>query len=151
MLENSKKDMLVKTLMNTELAHKKLLEKELSDVGVHSGQFKIIMFLRERKNNPPSQKDIAEAFGISSAAVAISIKKLEDVGLVSKNVFDKDNRVNNITLTEKGLKTADITTETVYKAFDRVFSVLSGDEIITMCKCLEKINNACKSLFHIPT
>jgi DNA-binding MarR family transcriptional regulator len=100
------------------------------------------MFLRERKNNPPSQKDIAEAFGISSAAVAISIKNLEDAGLVSKNVFDKDNRVNNITLTEKGLKTADITTETVYKAFDRVFSVLSGDEIITMCKCLEKINNA---------
>ena len=49
-----------------------------------------------------SQKELAEHLGISPAALAVSLGKLEAGEYVAKEVSDSDSRVKTITITEKG-------------------------------------------------
>ena len=45
---------------------------------------------------------LAEKLEISPAAVAVSLKKLEKTGYISRQCDSRDNRVNQIVITEKG-------------------------------------------------
>ena len=56
------------------------------------------------RNPNASQNDIARQMDISAATVAVALKKLESGGYISKEVDEEDNRLNKITITEKGNK-----------------------------------------------
>ena len=49
-----------------------------------------------------SRTELAEKLEISPAAVAVSLKKLEKTGYISRQCDSRDNRVNQIVITEKG-------------------------------------------------
>ena len=51
------------------------------------------MYLSDRGEKYPSQKDIAETFEISAAAVAVSLCKLANSGYIKEKNLDSDNRV----------------------------------------------------------
>jgi DNA-binding MarR family transcriptional regulator len=51
---------------------------------------------------PPSQKELAAAFEVTPAAIAMSLKKLEAKGLIERVVAMEDNRVNLISISEEG-------------------------------------------------
>ena len=80
--------------------HRKLIEKEIIDLGIHPSQHHILMYLA--KNGEATQCSIAHAMEVSAATVAVSLKKLEKGGYIEKKCNPEDNRVNYISLTEKG-------------------------------------------------
>lgn len=49
-----------------------------------------------------SQRDLAERMNVTPAAVAVTLKKLEKSGIIVKTISEKDNRYNEVTITEKG-------------------------------------------------
>ena len=103
-MKNDNTNDIVKLFLRAAISHHRAFEKEAGKFGVHRSQHRILMFLSSREDEKTTQKDIAEQFGISAAAVAVSMKKLEEDGFVSRRSAFSDNRANIITLTEKGMK-----------------------------------------------
>ena len=65
-----------------------------------------------------SQKEIAERFGITPAAVARSLKSLEIEGFIERTTLEGDSRFNRIKITDKGRKII----ENSYKIFEEIDS-----------------------------
>lgn len=87
-------------MMNTNKKHRHLIENALDGCGVYRGQHQLLMFVARNKGK--SQKEIAKGLGVTTATVAVSIKKLEKEGYIKKTMDKEDNRYNQIMLTKKG-------------------------------------------------
>jgi len=94
---------------------------------------KVLFFLRHMEGQPMSQKEIADHLGVAPATIAISLKRMEKVGLVQKSADASDLRRNCVTLTEKGK----ILTEQCENADDAAIApIIKGftqQEIDLMC------------------
>lgn len=76
------------------------MENSLDGIGVYQGQHRILMEIS--KNQYCSQKEIAISMKVSTATIAIALKKLEKSGYIKKIVNAEDNRINQIVITNKG-------------------------------------------------
>ena len=102
MEENALKDSVGK-LMRVSRLHRSITEKSFCRLGLHRSQFMLLMYLMN-SNELPSQAEIAAHFEISAAAVALSLKKLEKRGLITRVQDSADSRVNHIVISERGLE-----------------------------------------------
>lgn len=81
---------------------RKCIEKKLRmmEEEVHRGQHRLLMFLG--KNPNCSQNELATVLEISPAAVAVSLRKLEKGGYITREMKADDRRSNQVAITEKG-------------------------------------------------
>lgn len=79
---------------------KRAIDRKVSDTGVYRSQHRLLMMLGKHPDS--SQTDIAEMLDISPSAVAVSLKKLEKAGYISRQCNEVDNRINHVVITEKG-------------------------------------------------
>lgn len=73
----------------------------LSDVGAP-----MILFILDHHGDHgeiASQRELAQALGVSPATIATSLKSLERLGYVEKRVDENDARRNRVMITEKGI------------------------------------------------
>lgn len=124
--------------MHINRMHHKQAEKMLIKTGVHRNQHMILMHLYHTKA-APSQKEIANCFRISPAAVAVSLKKLENEGYILRNTSENDNRYNEITITEKGKYVVDMSKEILDSLDERSFGNLSSEEKEILGNLLDKV------------
>ena len=62
-------------IVKTEVLFHRLLERQVSHTGVFPSQHRLLM---ELDRNPAcAQMELAEKFGVSAAAITVSLKKLE--------------------------------------------------------------------------
>lgn len=125
--------------------HRTAVDAKISATGIHRSQHMILMYLYRNKNKI-SQKDIAEHFEISAAAVAVSLKKLENGGYIVKRCAENDSRYNEIEITEKGKKVVDYS----HYAFETIdamtFDGISEQEKQLLAELLDKVLNNLKEL-----
>jgi DNA-binding MarR family transcriptional regulator len=83
---------------------------------------------------------VAEACHISPASVAISLKRIEKAGLITRNPDPDDNRKNHLSVTPKGedalkqfRKICDTTDKEMFKGF-------SDEEIDTLHSLLSRLH-----------
>ena len=81
--------------------HRRAFENAVRGMGIHHSGHRILMFLAQNEGTP-SQKEIAERFEITPAAVTGTLKKLEKEGYILRSVDEIDTRLNRIQVTEKG-------------------------------------------------
>ena len=74
----------------------------LNKDGLYRVQHQLLMCVY--KYPDASQKELARIQNVSTAAVAVTLKKLEKGGYVGRIVDRDDNRYNKIRITEKGRK-----------------------------------------------
>lgn len=91
---------LVESLIGVNRAHRMVLERQLNKTGVYRSQHQLLMYIAHNPN--VSQKELAALHHVSTATVAVSLKKLENGGYVRRVVDKNDNRYNQICITEKG-------------------------------------------------
>ncbi len=96
----------VHLMMSALKLHRSRCEQLVGQLGIHHSQHRLLMYLA-RLPSAPSQKDIAKEFGVSYAAVAVTIKKLETSGYISRTTDDKDMRQNRIQITQRGKEIID--------------------------------------------
>lgn len=133
----------VQLFVTVNREHRALVEKEVNPLGIHASQHNMLMIIESDKNI--CQKDIAKELGISSAAVAVTLNKLEGAELISRTQSFDDARMNHIGITEKGSALLKATREkfnTVDKAF---FDGITDEEIETMSRILAKISENAKN------
>ena len=124
--------------------HRKLIEKEIIDLGIHPSQHHFLMYIA--KHGACTQNNIADAMEISAATVAVSLKKLEKGGYIEKQTSRTDSRSNLIALTAKG---EDVVTKSK-DMFDRVdremFASLTEEEQQQLHNLMERVVNNLKTM-----
>ena len=70
-------------MMQTDRCHRMIIEGQVHRLGVHRTQHMILMCLSHCET-PPAQSEIAEMFQVSHAAVAVSLRKMEQAGLIDR-------------------------------------------------------------------
>lgn len=125
-------------LMQINRLHRSTIDSNISKTGIHRSQHMILMYLN-RCDSKVSQKAIAEHFEISPAAVAVTLKKLENGGYIKRTSSENDSRFNEIEITKKGNEVVDYS----HKVFDEIdmhsFEGISVAEREVLCNLLDKI------------
>lgn len=91
---------LVRSFIAAGRLQRTVMERHLNKTGVYRSQHQILMYIAE--NPMASQKEIAQLYRVSTATIAVSLKKLEQGGYINRVVDRSDNRCNQIFITEKG-------------------------------------------------
>lgn len=131
----------IHVFMKADRLRRKYIEKRIGSLAIHHSQHRVLMYI-SRCEKTPNQKEIAEKFDISPAAVAVTIKKLENNGYISRSVALQDSRYNNIKITDKG-KDIIKQSSAVFKEIDeKTFIDFSDAEIDELIRLLNKINRA---------
>lgn len=76
------------------------MHKMLRDSGVYFGQPPVLDYLSE--HGECSQKELSDGINVSPASVAVSVKRMQKSGLITKISDENDLRCNRIALTENG-------------------------------------------------
>ena len=122
---------IIHQLINFTVKHRRLMQYYLDETGVYQAQHRLLMEIA--RNPRASQKDLARSMDISAATVAVSLKKLEKGGYIKREVDEKDNRLNKITITEKGNKVVKRSKEIFAAAVGRSCRVQGRREAHPLC------------------
>ena len=121
----------------TDRTLKRSIAKKVENTGVYRSQHRLLMILG--KHPDCSQTELAERLEISPAAVAVSLKKLEKSGFISRQCQENDNRVNQVVITEKGWKTIDLSTQYFREMENAFFNDFSEEELKQLQNFLERM------------
>lgn len=125
-------------LMSIMRDHKSVVDSYVSDTKLHKSQHRLLMALSFMGDNI-SQRDLAEKLNITPAAVAVTLKKLEKNGLISKSTAEKDNRYNEVVMTEKGKRIVKESKKVFQYADEKMFRGFSEEELQTFNGFLDRI------------
>ena len=134
---NSQEHQLISKFFDMSRTHRAVMDRELNATGVPRSQHQILMFVSEHPN--ASQKELAKLYGVSTATIAVSLKKLEKGGYIQRIVDENDNRFNRICITEKGKKVVADSVTLLRHREDRMFEGFSETELTMMGEMLERI------------
>ncbi len=130
----------------TNRLHMKAFDKLVGSMKIRRSQHRILMYLSHH-GPAVSQKDMADEFEISPAAVAVTLKKLEEEGYIEKTVHENDNRYNYVNITEKGRSVVDMTHERFFEVDMLMFKDLTESELETLGTCLKKMHGSLKHIY----
>jgi len=127
-------------LIGTNRMHKKIIDNFTSGLGLHRSQHILLMILANG-TEALNQEQIAKRLGISPAAVAVKIKKLETDGLISRERVDGDCRTNLVKITNKGMAVKK-KTECVFSEIDKkTLAGITEEEIQVFVSVLNKMQD----------
>jgi DNA-binding MarR family transcriptional regulator len=129
---------LVHQLIGFAIKHRKIMLNYLAETGVYHSQHRLLMEISHYPN--VSQNDIARMMDVSAATIAVSLKKLEKEGYINKEMDEGDNRLNKITITEKGNRIVEQSRQ-IFESTDRkVFEGFTEEEKSTLSFLLQKLD-----------
>lgn len=120
--------------------HRSIFEKNISSMGIHHSQHHLLMYIA-REVEVTSQKQIAEKFGITPAAVARSLKTLESEGFIKRENTASDGRLNSITITAKGRDIVERSYIMFRETDVAVFEDFTDDDIRTLNRYLDMMKS----------
>ncbi len=120
--------------------HRTVFERNISKMGIHHSQHHLLMYIAKEKEIP-SQKQIAEKFGITSAAVARSLKSLEAEGYIQRSNVEDDNRFKRIIITDKGREIIEKSHQLFEEIDNSIFEDFSEEDILKFNEYLDKMQS----------
>ena len=112
----------MRKMLRVSRLHRMVCERDISKMGIHHSQHHLLMYIA-KEGEISSQKEIAERFGITPAAIARSLKSLESEGFVERTSLKDDSRFNKIRITDKGKEII----EKSYKIFEEIDNTIFED------------------------
>lgn len=125
-------------IMKSNAVISRSIMREASQMGLTSGQPKILEFLREA--GEADQKTIAEHCEIEQATAGSILLRMETAGLILRRQREGNRRSLYVSLTEKG-KLAAESMQSVFQRTDALASsVLTEEELNQLTQSLKKIS-----------
>lgn len=87
---------------------------------------------------------ISKELNISTARVAVLLKKLETKGLIEKTVHEADARVTIVRLSEHGQKTANAMREDLFEKVNRLIDTIGMERMLEFSKTFDEVNQILK-------
>lgn len=114
-----------------------LINREAEENGVYLGQLRV---LRHISSHPGcSQQEVATALSQSPAAITLSTKRLQEMGLITKQTDPNNLRQYHLYITEKGIRNGESFWQVIERYTERTFSGLTEEELETLEALLEKM------------
>lgn len=107
--------------------HRSRLYRVAMSRGLYIGQPALLLTLKQQ--GVCSQTDLAEALNVTTPSIAVSVKRLEKGGMITKTINEKDNRYNQIELTDEGKKSAKVCEDIFETINDKMFNGFSKEEM----------------------
>jgi len=104
------------------------VERTVKVFGLNTGEFKVLMKLREAPGQRMTAGALADRLDLSSSAMTNRLDRLEEDGLVSRQRDTEDRRSVLVSITPKGEDVLDRAVEHQGKKEATLLSVLSPDE-----------------------
>ncbi len=127
----------INRLMKINRGHKQLIDSRVAEIGIHRTQHRILMYLA-RKGRLPSQKQLAECFELTPAAISGAVGRLEADGYI-KRELGPDSRFNEITITDSGMEIVERTREMFSRIDEHLFEGFSDEELEEFSVYLDRI------------
>ncbi len=143
-METRNHELVEKYFMANKL-HRMYLERELNKSGVYRSQHQILMFISRCPN--ASQKEIANRQHVSTATIAVSLKKMEKGGYISRVADKDDNRFNQICITPKGQAVVEGSEKIFKKVENALFAGFTDEELDQFEGFLDKVRLNLEYLF----
>ena len=137
---------LIHKLMALDRLHHACVDKSINSLGfdLHRTQHMTLMYL-SKVGGAASQKQIADEFNVSPAAVATLLKQLEAKGYVERRQDSADTRRNLVQVSEKGLDVVKKSHEKFTEADANMTKGLSQEELESLEKIIDKMKaNMCE-------
>ena len=141
---NGKYSSAIGSMIHTNRMHRRAIESIVEQTGIHHSQHRILMHLSHGGEHF-SQKELAEHFGVSAAAITAAIVKLEREGYVERTAAD--GRKNEIKITDKGKNIVEHSERHFERIDEMLFDGFTDDEIELYRSFLDRMQmNASKIL-----
>lgn len=114
-----------------------VVSDRVRQTGVYRSQHQILMYIA--MNPDASQKDIARMHEVSTATIAVSLKKLEKGGYIRRAADTLDNRCNRLQVTEKGQKVIDQSHKIFQSVEHEIFEGFTRQDFEQLEKLLTRI------------
>lgn len=138
-------DKAIRLFIRTERLHRCVFDRKAVNFGLHRSQHRMLMHL-SFKSCGVSQKKLADELEISPAAVAVALKKLEELDYITRCSFGGDSRVNNIMITDNGRQLTEESRK-VFREIDKaMFEGVDDETLENFVACLEKMQENLKSM-----
>ena len=124
-------------VIRAEHRHHRLIDQQVDSLGIHRSQHQMLMTLF-RMGRTASQKAIADKLGISPAAVARTLKRLEAEGYIEK-LSGADSRRNEIVILPAGQAKIEATHSLFLTLDQAVFRDIPDDDIAVMTATLRRM------------
>lgn len=135
---------IVRTFICVSHMHHSAIEGRVSKLGFHHTQHRTLMHLA-RHEHIPSQRELADELGVSPAAVATTLKRLEKDGYISRTATQGDNRCNEIRITEAGRAVIE-ESRAIFDTVDQLmFEGLTEEELSTLSSLLSRMRENLKA------
>ena len=128
---------LLDKILRAARRHRAVMERRLSSTGVYRSQHKLLMTISDNPNI--SQKELADMNEVSTATIAVSLKKLEKGGYIKRLVDEKDNRYNQLCITEKGRLIVEESHQIFMEVDEAMFAGFSEEESRKLEESLDRI------------
>lgn len=125
--------------LNRTLDHlMKIVKTDVQRYGLNVTEF-AVMELLYNKGDQPIQR-ISNRVLIASSSITYVVDKLEEKGCVVRQRNEKDKRVTNASLTDKGRSMIDEIFPDHASTLESTFSVLTDEEITVLQTALKKLS-----------
>lgn len=135
----------VRMMIKTDRMHFCECDRRFASLNIHRSQHIMLMSIA-RMGEGVSQKQLAEEMGISPAAVAKSLKKLESDGMITRSSCEDDARENRTTITELGAQIVERSHAIMKELDTQTAALLSDEELDTLCTLVAKMQTSLKEM-----
>lgn len=97
------------------------------ELGLYQGQLPVLDYIR--KNPDCNQVDIAQKLHVTPATIAISTKRMEKAGLLTKRVDDDNLRCKRLNITPLGLEKCDAAFESLVRRNEMLLEEFTEQEL----------------------
>lgn len=139
MVNNMNYRKIISKFGKANLLHRINLQKISIKNGLYLGQLPILEYIIQ--NDGCTQKEISEFMCVSPPSIATSVKRMENSGLIDRNQDKSDQRLNRLTITDKGTNVAKKCRKLFDEVDSKLFNGMSKDECDFFERCLEKMIN----------
>jgi len=133
----------IHSLIATMRDHRRIFDKMRERTGLGRTAHRMLMILSDNPDGC-SQTKLAEAIEISTAAVAVALKKMEADGFVTRTVCPDDSRLNTTVLTEKGKAIVEYSHKAFSEIDSAVFNGFSDKEMQEFYSYVTRLQNNMK-------
>lgn len=127
MEKEKKENQIVCNLRRVDQLYRSEIESKLHHLDIHWSQHMVLMRIANQKE-AYSQSELARQMHISSPAMAVSMRKLEETGYIARQVDQVDRRYNEVKVTEKGAKLVEESRCAFKEADEKMFRGFSEEE-----------------------
>ncbi len=142
----------IHAFISTDILHRRVIECWAASAGMHRSQHRMLMYLSKCETTP-SQKDLANNFDISPAAVAVTLKKLESDGYIERGKcsLSTDSRINEIKITERGREATLQSRKYFHHVDNEALKGFTDEELDAFVGFLERMQENLKNTEKLPT